>query len=235
MGGLQIVREQMQRGELSQPGFWMRLLPLRMTGWQHSRRVSPVWFAAVIFITALVALPVLAVAVLAFSADANTWPHLLRTILPEALSTTLIIMAGVAVVTLVVGAGTAWIVTMYRFPGRNILDRLLVVPLAVPTYIVAYCYVDLLDYAGPVQSALRHVFAWHTPRDYWFPHIRSLGGAVFLLSSVLYPYVYLAARASFVQQFSKSRARSGARPSVPSSMSRCRSRVRHWWRVWRSC
>jgi iron(III) transport system permease protein len=109
-------------------------------------------------------------------------------------------MAGVAVVTLVVGAGTAWIVTMYRFPGRNILDRLLVVPLAVPTYIVAYCYVDLLDYAGPVQSALRHVFAWHTPRDYWFPHIRSLGGAVFLLSSVLYPYVYLAARASFVQQ-----------------------------------
>lgn len=190
----------MQRGELSQPGFWMRLLPFGAAGWRRPRRVSFAWTVAVTFITALVALPVLAVAVLAISADANTWPHLLETILPDALWTTLVVMAGVAVVTLLFGVGTAWIVTMYRFPARNILDRLLVIPLAVPTYIVAYCYVDLLDYAGPVQTALRHFFAWHTPRDYWFPHIRSLGGAVFLLSSVLYPYVYLAARASFIQQ-----------------------------------
>ena len=162
--------------------------------------VSRGWGAAVGVIVALTALPVGAIMVLALSADLSTWPHLWRTILPDALRTTVVVMAGVAVVTLTAGAGTAWIVTMYRFPGRGLLDRLLVIPLAVPTYIVAYCYVDLLDYAGPVQTGLRHLFDWHTPRDYWFPEIRSTGGAIFLLSAVLYPYVYLAARASFVQQ-----------------------------------
>jgi iron(III) transport system permease protein len=162
--------------------------------------VSRGWTVAVGAIVALTALPVASIAILALSADISTWPHLWGTILPDALKTTLVVMAGVAVMTLVVGAGTAWIVTMYRFPGRGILDRLLVIPLAVPTYIVAYCYVDLLDYAGPVQSALRDLFAWSTPGDYWFPAIRSTGGAIFLLSVVLYPYVYLAARASFVQQ-----------------------------------
>lgn len=151
-------------------------------------------------IVALIALPVAAIALLALSAGLETWSHLIGTILPGALATTLIVMAGVAAITLVVGAGTAWIITMYRFPGRGLLDRLLVIPLAVPTYIAAYCYVDLLGYAGPVQGALRTFFAWHTPRDYWFPDIRSTTGAIFLLASVLYPYVYLAARASFVQQ-----------------------------------
>jgi iron(III) transport system permease protein len=162
--------------------------------------VSRGWTAAVCAIAALTVLPVGSIAFLALSAETSTWPHLWRTILPDALKTTLAVMAGVALVTLVAGAGTAWIVTMYRFPGRSTLDRLLVIPLAVPTYIVAYCYVDLLDYAGPVQSGLRALFAWQTPRDYWFPNIRSTGGAIFLLSAVLYPYVYLAARASFVQQ-----------------------------------
>jgi iron(III) transport system permease protein len=162
--------------------------------------VSRGWTIAVALIVALTALPVAAIAVLTVSADSSTWPHLWQTILPDALKTTLTVMAGVAVATLIAGTGTAWIITMYRFPGRAILDRLLVIPLAVPTYIVAYCYVDVLDYAGPVQAGLRHLFGWHTPRDYWFPNIRSTGGAIFLLSAVLYPYVYLAARASFVQQ-----------------------------------
>ena len=169
-----------------------------------SRRVrigiSYGWTASVAAILTLVLLPVLAIAYLALSADPQTWPHLLRTTLPDALTTTLMVMAGVATITLVTGAGTAWIVTMYRFPGRSVIDRLLVIPLAVPTYIVAYCYVDLLGYAGPVQSLLREMFGWRTQRDYWFPDVRSTTGAIILLSSVLYPYVYLAARASFVQQ-----------------------------------
>jgi iron(III) transport system permease protein len=186
----------MQSGELSTSD----ALAGGRKGWRARRTVSPGWAIAVGLIVGLVALPVGAIIVLAFSSGFETWPHLLRTILPGALATTLTVMFGVAVITLVAGAGTAWIITMYRFPGRGVLDRLLVIPLAVPTYIAAYCYVDLLGYAGPVQGALRAFFGWHTPRDYWFPDIRSTAGAIFLLSSVLYPYVYLAARASFVQQ-----------------------------------
>ncbi len=171
------------------------------TGARRARTgVSRGWTISVAAILALTLLPLAAIAFLALSANLETWPHLLRTVLPDALATTLVVMAGVAVVTLVTGAGTAWIVTMYRFPGRSVIDRLLVIPLAVPTYIVAYCYVDLLGYAGPVQAFLRGFFGWHTPRDYWFPDVRSTSGAILLLSSVLYPYVYLAARASFVQQ-----------------------------------
>ena len=111
-----------------------------------------------------------------------------------------LLLLGVGVLTLGIGTGTAWLATMYRFPGRGVLDRLLVLPLAMPTYIIAYCWVELLDYSGPVQGALRALFGWHTVKDYWFPEVRSLTGAVLILSAVLYPYVYLSARASFVQQ-----------------------------------
>ncbi|WP_083528845.1 iron ABC transporter permease [Hyphomicrobium sp. CS1BSMeth3] len=190
----------MQSSDLSTSGRTGRFPAHGRGSWRARRRVSPGWAIAVGIIAGLVALPVAAITVLALSAGFETWPHLLRTILPGALATTLMVMAGVATITLVVGAGTAWIITMYRFPGRGLLDRLLVIPLAVPTYIAAYCYVDLLGYAGPVQGALRAFFEWRTPRDYWFPDIRSTTGAIFLLASVLYPYVYLAARASFVQQ-----------------------------------
>jgi iron(III) transport system permease protein len=109
-------------------------------------------------------------------------------------------MAGVGSLSLMLGTGAAWLVTMYRFPGRGLIDRLLVLPLAMPTYIVAYCYVELLDYSGPVQQMLRSLFGWGSARDYWFPDIRTLGGCVLVLSAVLYPYVYLSARASFTQQ-----------------------------------
>jgi iron(III) transport system permease protein len=168
--------------------------------WRGRRRVSPAWGAVAIVLAGLMLLPVLTVAVLALSAADNIWPHLLRTVLPASLRDTFLMLAGVGVVVLVVGTGTAWLTTMYRFPGRGLLDRLLVLPLAVPTYIAAYCYVELLDYSGPIQSALRALFGWRSARDYWFPEVRSLWGAVLVLSMVLYPYVYLAARATFVQQ-----------------------------------
>jgi iron(III) transport system permease protein len=175
-------------------------LPAQARSWRARQRISPGWTAAVAGLAAIVALPLATVVVLALTAPDNAWPHLMRTVLPGALRDTALLMLGVGVLCLAFGTGTAWLITMYRFPGRAILDRLLVLPLAMPTYISAYCYVELLDFSGPVQRLLRAMFGWHTVRDYWFPEIRTLPGAVLVLSAVLYPYVYLSARASFVQQ-----------------------------------
>lgn len=151
-------------------------------------------------ILAIVLLPVATIVVLALGVDATQLAHLARTILPDSLRQTIVLMLGVGLVTLVVGTMAAWVVTMYRFPGRGLVDRLLVIPLAVPTYIIAYAYGDLFDYTGPVQGFIRSLTGATSVRDYWFPEIRSMGGAIFVLSAVLYPYVYLTARASFVQQ-----------------------------------
>lgn len=173
--------------------------PKRALGAWLRRSHAPGWSLAAGFVLAIVALPIGAVLYLAASATDNDWPHLLHTVLPVTLGQTLLLTLGTGVLTLITGTGTAWLVTMYRFPGRALIDRLLVLPLAIPTYIAAYCYGDLFDYAGPVQSGLRSLFGW-TAADYWFPSVRSLEGAVLIMSAVLYPYVYLAARASFVQQ-----------------------------------
>ncbi|MFV2093544.1 MAG: ABC transporter permease, partial [Hyphomicrobiales bacterium] len=144
--------------------------------------------------------PIISILVIAAFPQENIWPHLISTVLPGYVSETLKLMAGVGIITLVVGTGTAWLVTIYSFPGRRLLEWLLLVPLAMPTYIIAYAYVDLLEYSGPVQSGLRALFGWQTTRDYWFPEIRSLSGAIAVMSGVLYPYVYLTARAAFTQQ-----------------------------------
>jgi iron(III) transport system permease protein len=109
-------------------------------------------------------------------------------------------MAGIGAFTLLIGTGTAWLVTMYRFPGRSVFQWLLLLPLAIPTYIIAYTYLEMLDYSGSLQTALRAMFGWHDAKDYWFPDIRSLGGAILVMSAVLYPYVYITARASFIAQ-----------------------------------
>ncbi|MDX2204849.1 MAG: iron ABC transporter permease [Hyphomicrobiaceae bacterium] len=179
---------------------WLRYPAARLAAWRRRRRVSPAWGAFAAALAVLMLLPVGTVALLAISAQDNIWPHLMRTVLPASLRDTLLLLAGVGAVVVSVGTGAAWLTTMYRFPGRALLDRMLVLPLAVPTYIAAYCYVELLDYAGPVQKALRAVTGWQSARDYWFPEVRSLWGAGLVLSAVLYPYVYLAARATFVQQ-----------------------------------
>lgn len=175
---------------------WLRALS--ETGWLGSDQRW--WTAIALALAGLMLMPVGAIVVLALSSTNNEWPHLLRTVLPTSLWSTLLLVTGTAATSLVVGTATAWLVTMYRFPGRTLLDRLLVLPLAIPTYIVAYCYVEIFDYGGPVQSAVRSIGGYASPRDYWFPEIRSLGGAIAVLSAVLYPYVYLTARASFVQQ-----------------------------------
>jgi iron(III) transport system permease protein len=175
-------------------------LPSVIAAWRQRQLVSPGWTAIVAIIASVVALPIATVLLLAINPADNIWPHLVSTVLPGSLWRTLLLSAGVATVTFAVGTAAAWLITMYRFPGREALDRLLVLPLAVPTYIIAYCYVDLFDYAGPVQTHMRHAFGFSGAGDYWFPQVRSLGGAIFVLSAVLYPYVYLTARASFAQQ-----------------------------------
>jgi iron(III) transport system permease protein len=109
-------------------------------------------------------------------------------------------MAGVGVLTAAAGTATAWLVVMYRFPGSRWLDHALLLPLAIPAYIGAYALVDLLEYAGPVQGALRHAFGWASPRDYWFPPIRSRTAAIVVLSASLYPYVDRRARAAVREQ-----------------------------------
>ena len=149
------------------------------------------------------------------SGDADLWPHLSAYVLPVALLQTALLLLGVAVITAVAGVATAWLVSTYQFPGRNILVWMLPLPLAIPTYIAAYVYVDILDAAGPLQTTLRGLFGWRASGDYWFPPIRSLGGAVFVIGFVLYPYVYLAARAMFQTQcavFTDAARTLGARP-----------------------
>jgi len=159
-----------------------------------------VWNGGALIVAALVAMPIFAVVWLAMNPERNDWPHLAATVLPHLLQTTLLLMLGVGVCVAVLGVGTAWLVSLCRFPGRRIFEWALLVPFAMPAYLTAYTYVDFLEFAGPVQSLLREVFGWTTPADYWFPSIRSLGGAISVLSLTLYPYVYLTARTAFLQQ-----------------------------------
>ena len=159
--------------------------------------------------------PLASLIVLAVGETGDLWTHLARYVIPAALARTALLLAGVAMVTIIIGGSTAWLVTTFAFPGRDALSWLLPLPLAIPTYIVAYVYVDILDALGPLQSALRAVFGWHSAADYWFPNVRSLAGAILLFGFVLYPYVYLAARAMFQTQgplFTEPARMLGARP-----------------------
>ncbi len=158
------------------------------------------WTLGAALIAALVLAPVVSVIWIAFHPTENIWPHLMATVLPRYLLTTTLLMAGVAVLTAAVGTGAAWLVSMFEFPGRRWLAPALIFPLAIPAYVGAYALVDVLDYAGPLQSALRAAFGWQSARDYWFPETRSLWAAVLVLAAALYPYVYILARAAFAEQ-----------------------------------
>lgn len=165
-----------------------------------SREPEKLWSIGAIVLSLLVAAPVVAIAFLAISPTENIWPHLISTVLPGYVKTTLLLMFGVGFLTFVVGTGTAWLVTTCRFPGRSVLQWALLIPLAMPTYIIAYTYVDLFEYSGIIQTSLRTTFGWTSTKDYWFPEIRTLPGAIFVMSFVLYPYVYLTSRATFARQ-----------------------------------
>lgn len=148
----------------------------------------------------MVLMPIASVLWLALFPSENIWPHLMRTTLPRYLGTTVSLMLSVGLLTAAIGAGTAWLVTRYRFAGSHWLEWALLLPLAIPAYVGAYALVDLLEYAGPVQTFLRTSFGWTTSKDYWFPEIRSFGAAVIVLSASLFPYVYLLTRAAFREQ-----------------------------------
>ncbi len=151
-------------------------------------------------IAVLVTLPILTIVLLSFAASENIWPHLLGTVLPGYVWRTLGLMVGVGFLTFIIGTATAWLVSLHDFPLRRILQWACLMPLAMPTYIVSYTYVDFLNYAGALQTWLRGAMGWTRPEDYMFPEIRSLPGAVIVLALVLYPYVYMTAQASFLRQ-----------------------------------
>lgn len=158
-----------------------------------------IWAFGTLALALTVALPIFVVIGLALM-PSDIWTHLAETVLGHLVSTTLILMVGVGLGTFIIGTGTAWIVTMCRFPGKRVFEWALLIPMAVPAYVIAYVYTDILEYAGPIQEMIRNAFGFETRRDYWFPEIRSLGGAITMMTLVLYPYVYLMARAAFLEQ-----------------------------------
>ncbi|HEV8554458.1 MAG TPA: iron ABC transporter permease [Casimicrobiaceae bacterium] len=150
-------------------------------------------------LAALIVVPVAIVMLQVFAPATDTWAHLVATVLPEYVRNTIYLLVGVGFGVGVIGTLTAWVVTTYRFPGRQTLEWALVLPLAMPAYVVAYAYTDALQFSGPVQTWLRELMGWRA-REYWFPDIRSVGGAITLFILTLYPYVYLLARAAFLEQ-----------------------------------
>lgn len=145
-------------------------------------------------------LPVLALGIVAAHGSGDLWPHLLRAVLPAAALETVLFLAGVGAMVLTVGAGTAWLVAGHSFPGRRVLSWALLLPMAMPAYIAAYAYLDVLHPVGPVQTTLRALLGITDPRALRLPDIRSLGGCILVSGFVLYPYVYLNARAAFAGQ-----------------------------------
>ena len=134
---------------------------------------------------------------MSFGDSEGLWEHLLDTVLIKYVKNTLFLMIGVSFFSLLFGVLSAWILTNYKFRFSKILEVLMLLPLACPAYLVAYAYTDFFEYAGPVQGLIRDLMGWEIASDYIFPEIRSLGGAIFVLSSVLYPYIYLLSRTAF--------------------------------------
>ncbi|WP_201495189.1 ABC transporter permease [Rubrivivax sp. A210] len=153
-----------------------------------------------IAVALLLAAPMLSVLATALDAGSGgTWTHLAGTVLPDYVYNTLWLCTGVALGVFGLGVGSAWLVTRYEFAGRRVFEWALVLPLAMPAYVMAYVYTDLLQFTGPLQTGLRAAFGWGRA-DYWFPEVRSLGGAVAMLSLALYPYVYMLARTAFIER-----------------------------------
>ena len=174
---------------------------------------TPAWVAASLTLAIPLLLPIAVVAASVFAPAGEAWAHLSITVLPGYVRTTLVLLAVVLAGVCVVGVTAAWCVTAYEFPGRRTLEWALLLPLAVPAYVVAYAYTDWLQYSGPLQSALRAATGWGHG-DYWFPEIRSVGGAAAMFICVLYPYVYLLARVAFLEQSPRLAIRSNSLTSV---------------------
>ncbi len=180
------------------------------------------WNISAAAIASLVLLPVAALVWIAATPADNIWPHLLATTLPRYFANSLILMILVGAIAGLTGTALAWLVALTQFPGRRVYEWALLMPLAVPAYIAAYAMADFMDYAGPLQMVLRAIFGWADSRDYWFPHFRSMFGAVIVLSMAFYPYVYILARAAFRDQSASAFDVASALGSTPVQM---------FWRV----
>lgn len=173
---------------------------MRHTRRPGRRRAGSGLLAVALVAALMVALPLLSVGSQLFAGGTGgTWAHLAATVLPDYITTTLWLCGGVGLGVSLLGVGAAWVVTRHDFIGRASFEWALVLPLAVPAYVMAYTYTDLLQYVGPVQTALREALGWRRA-DYWFPDVRSTAGAVLMFSLVLYPYVYLMARTAFLER-----------------------------------
>ena len=160
----------------------------------------PVALIAALVTAAIVLLPILTIVAVALSGGGADWSHLGRYVLPQASITTSVLLALVALGTGFIGVGCAWLVVAYDFPLRRVLAWALVLPLAVPPYLAAYAFAEFFDYVGPLQSMIRAIFGFQSRSEYWFPEIRSTGGAALVMTSVTFPYVYLTARVIFLMQ-----------------------------------
>ena len=159
-----------------------------------------VWSIGTFIIASIIVIPIASIVYLGFMPAEGIWTHLSETVLPLYIYTTILLMLGVGLGTLLIGVGTAWLVSMCQFPGKQIFEWALLLPMAMPAYVIAYLYTDIFEFAGPVQGLMRDLFGWQSKRDYYFPEIRSLGGAISMMTLVLYPYVYLLSRAAFLEQ-----------------------------------
>ena len=148
----------------------------------------------------LILLPIVAILYTAAGSSDDLFSHLLSTVMPTYISNTILVVVGVVILSLFFGLPTAWFMAMCRLPGEKWLQWALVLPLAMPAYIVGYIYTDWFDYAGPIQNSLRAIFGWTSPYEYWFFEMRSVVGVCFVLALVLYPYIYLLARTAFMEQ-----------------------------------
>ena len=157
------------------------------------------WKPAIILLAVLLSLPIFTILSFILHPSSEIWQHLVDTVLSEYLVNSALLMSGVGAVTLVIGVGCAWLTSVCVFPGKKFFAWALLLPLAFPGYIIAYTYTGMFDFAGPVQTWIRAVTGWG-PGEYFFPEIRSIGGAVTMFSLVLYPYVYLLSRAAFLEQ-----------------------------------
>ncbi|MCZ6803400.1 MAG: iron ABC transporter permease [Proteobacteria bacterium] len=157
------------------------------------------WNSVLVLLSLLFSIPLTIVFGSLFFPAKEIWSHLIDTVLIDYIYNSLALIIGVGFFSLILGVVPAWLVTMYRFPLSRYLEWALLLPMAMPAYIIAYSYTGMLDVAGPLQTSLRELSGWQY-RDYWFPEVRSLGGAIAMLSLVLYPYIYLLARSAFIEQ-----------------------------------
>ena len=172
-------------------------------------------------VVGVILLPIVTVLTQVFMPSDGVWAHLQQTVLPGYLRNSLTLVAGVGLLAIVIGVTSGWLIAAYEFPGRRIFEWALMLPLAMPSYVIAYVYFDRLSFWGPIQTGLRNLFGWGRG-DYWFPQIASLPGAMVLLALVLYPYVCLLSRAAFLGQ---------SLHLMETAPSLGQSRVAAFWRV----